>query len=76
MKVAPIIRVTRHGQTVWENTTAEAIRREECLCLHCGNLKLGNDPGNCPIAQQFYEICKVHGTAFVLSRCDSWKAQQ
>ena len=28
---------------------------------------------HCPIAQEFYEICKVYGTALMLSRCAVWK---
>ena len=71
MQVHPV-QVVRHGQAVWENPTAEAIRVAECLCHHCDNLRPGT-PEHCSIAQQFYEICKAHGTAFVLSRCDSWK---
>lgn len=27
------IQVERHGQIVWENPTAEAIRKEECLSI-------------------------------------------
>jgi hypothetical protein len=73
MQVQPIS-VLRHGQQVWENPTVEAIRREECLCLNCARMKPG-EPDHCPIARRFYEICKVHGTAFALSRCDSWKGQ-
>ena len=71
MQVHPIP-VVRHGQAVWENPTAEAIRVAECLCHHCDRMRPGT-PEHCTIAQQFYEICKAHGTAFVLSRCDSWK---
>ena len=59
--------VERHGMLVWENGTAEAVRKEECLCLHCDSMRPGSQE-HCPIAQQFYKICKIHGTAFVLSR--------
>ena len=71
MQVQPV-QVVRHEQMVWENPTAEAIRRAECLCHHCDRMRPGT-PEHCSLAQQFYEICKAHGTAFVLSRCDSWK---
>ena len=74
MQIQPI-QVLRHGQTVWENPTAEAIRKDECLCHHCAHMLPGS-PDHCQIAQQFYQICKVHGTAFVLSRCDSWAEPQ
>ena len=71
MQTRPV-QVVRHEQTVWENPTAEAIRVAECLCHHCDRMRPGT-PEHCSIAQRFYEICKAHGTAFVLSGCDSWK---
>ena len=70
VKVQPI-QVERYGQAVWENPEVEAIRKESCMCLHCGRMKPGQ-PDHCLIAVSFYEICKVHGTAFILCRCDSW----
>ena len=48
---------THYGQEVLVNPTTESMRKEECLCLNCGDLKPGQ-PDNCPIAQSFYEICK------------------
>jgi hypothetical protein len=63
--------VERYGLLVWENPTAEAIRKEECLCLNCGRMKPGQ-PDHCQVAAAFYEICKVNGNAFVLSRCAHW----
>ena len=71
MRVRPE-QVERYGMLVWENGTAEAVRKEECLCLHCDSMRPGSQE-HCPIAQQFYEICKTHGTALGLSRCAVWK---
>jgi len=65
------VRVTKYGIEVWETPTMDAIRREHCMCHHCGNMKPG-EPDHCKIAAAFYEICKVHGTAFILTRCDEW----
>ena len=65
MRVRPE-QVERHGMLVWENGTAEAVRKEECLCLHCASMRPGSQE-HCPIAQEFYEICKVYGTALGLS---------
>ena len=61
----------RHDKMVWETPTMDALRHEHCMCLHCGALKPGT-PENCPIAQKFYEICKAHGNAFILTRCEDW----
>ena len=71
MRVRPE-QVERHGMLVWKNGTAEAVRKEECLCLHCDSMRPGSQE-HCPIAQEFYEICKVDGTALMLSRCAVWK---
>lgn len=70
MKEAPKKEV-HYGLAVWVNPTAEAMRREECLCLHCDRMKPGQ-PDHCPVAAQFYEICKANGNAFVLARCAHW----
>lgn len=63
---------THYGQEVWVNPTTESIRKEECLCLNCGNLKPGQ-PDNCPIAQSFYEICVKKNVAMAITRCPIWK---
>jgi hypothetical protein len=39
MRVRPE-QVERYGMLVWENGTAEAVRKEECLCLHCASMRL------------------------------------
>ena len=70
MRIRPE-QVERYGMLVWENGTAEAVRKEECLCLHCASMRPGSQE-HCLVAQQFYEICKTYGTAFVLSRCAGW----
>ena len=66
------MKVERYGKTVWENTIMDAMRKENCMCLHCANMKPGK-PDHCQIAAAFYVICKAHGCAFILTRCDSWK---
>src|ERR1035441_4888105 len=71
MRIRPE-QVERYGMLVWENGTAEAVRKEECLCLHCASMRPGSQE-HCLVAQQFYEIRKTYGTAFVLSRCAVWK---
>lgn len=66
------VKVIRYEQEVWETPTMDGIRRQNCMCHHCGKMKPG-EPDHCSIAAAFYEICKVHGTAFILTRCDSWE---
>ncbi len=65
------IRITRYGVEVWETPAMDAIRRENCMCHHCSRMN-PDKPDHCEIAQSFYEICKQHGNALILTRCDSW----
>lgn len=62
-----------HSQReVWVNPTTESLRRTECLCLNCENLKPGQ-PDNCHIAQAFYQICVRENVALAVTRCPVWK---
>lgn len=67
------VQVDKYGKSVWENPTLESIRREECLCHHCDNFRPGGSEENCQIASKLYQICKDHGVATPVSRCESWK---
>ena len=62
---------TRHDKDVYETPAMDILRKEHCMCLHCDNFK-PNTPEHCEIAQAFYGICKVHGNAFIMTRCDSY----
>ena len=61
-----------HGATVSVNPTMESMRKDECLCLHCDNLKPGQ-PNHCPIASQLYQVCVRENVALILTRCPVWK---
>ena len=63
--------IWRYGKLVWENEVFEDQRNGNCLCHQCRLMKPG-DPDHCGIAQEFYEICKKHGCAFILTRCEDW----
>jgi hypothetical protein len=63
---------THYGHEVWVNPTTESLRRSECLCLNCGNLKPGQ-PDNCHIAQTFYQVCVQNNVALAVTRCPLWK---
>jgi len=65
------VQVERYGQTVWELPEMDKVRRDNCMCLHCGKLKKG-DPNNCKIAEYFFKMCQQHGNAMIMTRCDSW----
>ena len=63
-----------YGRQVWVNPTTESVRRTECLCLNCDNLKPGQAI-NCSIAQSFYEICVGENVALIITRCPLWKSR-
>ena len=64
---------THYGVGVWVNPITEALRKTECLCLNCKNLKPG--PDNCAIAQALYQICVQENVALVVTRCPVWKSK-
>jgi hypothetical protein len=66
----PIL-VERYGKMVWEIQALEPLRKEACMCHQCTSFKPGQ-PGNCVIAEKFFAICKEHGNAFILTRCEGW----
>jgi hypothetical protein len=68
-KQSPIL-MERYGQKVWELPAWDEARRTHCLCHRCKKMRPGKED-HCKIASSFYEICKAHGTAFILTRCDS-----
>ena len=61
----------RHGQKTWETPGMDLLRREHCLCLHCLSLK-PNQPENCKIAQQLFDLAQKNGLAMILTRCMYW----
>ena len=61
-----------YGETVWVNPTTENLRRDECLCFNCDNMKPG-EPDHCHIASAFYEVCKRENVALIVARCPLWK---
>ena len=74
MKEKPV-QETHYNHTVWVNKTTESLRREECLCLNCENLK-PNQPDNCHIAQAFYQICVKENVAMTITRCPLFKEKK
>ncbi len=61
-----------YGEQVWVNPTTESLRRTECLCLNCDNLKPGRSD-NCHMAKAFYQVCVEENVALAVTRCRLWK---
>lgn len=57
-----------YGKEAWVNPITELLRKDECLCLNCNNLKPGK-LDNCRIAQAFYEVCVRENVALAVTRC-------
>ncbi|KPJ85672.1 hypothetical protein AMJ57_02240 [Parcubacteria bacterium SG8_24] len=74
MKAKPVLE-DHYGQEVWVNKTTEALRRDECLCLNCGNLR-PNQPDNCPVAQAFFKLCVGENVALAVTRCPIWTPKE
>ena len=66
------VQVTRYDKEVWCTPAMDMLRKEHCLCLHCAKMKPGQED-HCKIATEFYEICKQHGNAFMMTRCEKWE---
>ena len=61
-----------YGKDVWVNPTTESLRKTECLCLNCANMKPG-EFDHCHIAKSLYSICKMENVALAVTRCPLWK---
>lgn len=62
----PAVREEHYGVSVLVNPTLEALRRTECLCLHCTRI-----PG-CVQAAEFYRLCQLFNTALAVTRCPTF----
>jgi hypothetical protein len=67
--------VERYGKQVWENECFEDQRKGNCMCHQCQRMK-PDQSDHCPIAAKFYEVCKDHGCAFILTRCEAWTPKE
>lgn len=65
MKEQPKIEV-HDDVEVWVNPTTESLRREECLCLCCGWIRI------CPKAFNLYRIYREENLALIVTRCPDW----
>jgi hypothetical protein len=65
------VQENHHEKEVWVNQNTESLRREECLCLNCSDLK-SEKPDGCPVAKRLYEICLGANIALAVTRCPYW----
>ena len=68
----PAIKETHYGTEVLVNKEMDTLRKTECLCLNCENMKPGL-PEHCGIAQQIYNICVAQNVAMAITRCPIFK---
>lgn len=71
MKKVPEQQV-HYGAKVWVNPTTEAMRKTECLCWNCDNLK-PDKPDSCAIAEALFQIIKRENLALTITRCPDWE---
>ena len=64
-------KIVKHGKEVWANVPLDEQRREECMCLHCNELNLGQDDG-CEYAKMLLTICRESNMALMVTRCPHW----
>lgn len=62
----------KYGALVKVNTYTDKMRRNECMCLYCTNLKPGQ-PDNCPAAQKMYDIAVQYDCAMMMTRCKNYE---
>jgi hypothetical protein len=62
-----------YRQKVWVNPTTETIRKEECLCHNCDNLKTDKLVDNCTKAEALFQIIQRENVALIITRCPAWK---
>ena len=63
------VQMEKYGATVWANPKTEALRRDECLCLHCESL------GDCIVAKRGLDLCRAGNLAFIVTRCPVWESR-
>ena len=58
--------VEKYGGMVYSNEPMDELRKSQCLCLNCSQMK------DCPTAQKLYDICVNTGIAVMITRCPDW----
>lgn len=67
-----ILTEEKYGAIVKTNVYTDRMRRDECMCLYCANLKPGQTD-NCPAAQKMYNIAVEYDCAMMMTRCKNYR---
>ena len=67
-----IVTAEKYGAIVKMNSYTDNMRRNECMCLYCANLKPGTEE-NCPAAQEMFNIAVKYDCAMMMTRCKNYK---
>ena len=68
MKIFPKVNRDEHyGEMVWTNRMMDGLRKRECLCLCCDNIK------KCGNASGLLARCQDGDLALAVTRCPDWK---
>jgi hypothetical protein len=58
-----------HGKVyVWVRSDLKGLHRDHCLCFDCSKFHPGS-PGNCPVAQELYELAVRNETVTPVWEC-------
>jgi len=60
-------KVEKYGKEVFSNVEMDKLRKTECLCLNCGDMK------DCLTAKALYYVCKNSDVAMMITRCPLFK---
>lgn len=66
----PPEQVVKYGSTVWSNVAMDELRKTECLCLNCSDLK------ECYISKFFDDECETYDIALMVTRCKRFKEKE
>ena len=62
-------KVEKCGETVWQNERMDLMRKEQCLCLNCG------EKPRCLVAPSLFRLCTLNDIALMVTRCPDWEAK-
>ncbi|OGF62815.1 hypothetical protein A2662_02825 [Candidatus Giovannonibacteria bacterium RIFCSPHIGHO2_01_FULL_45_33] len=68
----PAVKETHYGKEVLVNKEMDMLRKTECLCLNCGNMKPGQ-ADHCHVASALYKICVIENVSMAITRCPIFK---
>ncbi len=71
-----IISYDHHGTIVYVMERLKGTHRDNCLCFAgCRAFKPG-EPGNCPIAQELFDLCVRHSLTTPVFECPVYRAPE